>query len=286
MKKNLSTTVSVMSVALFFLFNSCGKEFPRDGFFNPLIGGCQVAEYHNPQFDPFFPARPPYLFRKTFDPAGKVATGMACGFANDNVPQSLPSFLLDVRIAQKDRRVLLIRADSGKTVVPDTLVTIYLNREGRPDSCIGRPGSDPEEGTGYEWEYYSYKDGRIQVIKHTTFHEGDPGYLFSGTDTIHYDKYGNPVSYGFNTYTYDYTRKGGQKFYLDVFMGGEADFYLLQYLGFFPEVNNPPNLRTAEFNSDAAEGGPLGDQQFDAQGKLTNIGPQIGGISITWNCSR
>ena len=27
MKRNLSTIVSVISVALFFLFNSCGKEF-------------------------------------------------------------------------------------------------------------------------------------------------------------------------------------------------------------------------------------------------------------------
>jgi hypothetical protein len=65
-------------------------------------------------------------------------------------------------------------------------------------------------------------------------------------------------------------------------MNDEADFYLLQYLGFFPEINNPPNLQTSSYNSDGAEGGPLGDQQFDAQGKLTGFGP----ISITWNCSR
>jgi|ERR1700722_13584009 len=112
-------------------------EFPQEGYFNPLIGGCQVAEYHNPQFDPFFTTKPPYLFRKTFDPGGNIVREMACGFANDNLPQSLSTFLLDVLIAQKDRRVFLIRADSGKRVVPDTLVTIYLNQEGRPDSCIG-----------------------------------------------------------------------------------------------------------------------------------------------------
>ncbi len=285
MKRSLSMTVSVMSIALFFLFNSCGKEFPRVGLFNPLIGGCQVAEYHNPQFDPFFPTPPPYLFRKTFGPGG-ILREMACGFANDNPPFEIQDFLLDVNIAQRDSRVFLIRNDSGKHLPPDTLLTVYLNRQGRPDSCIGRPGSDPETGsTGFEWEYYSYKDGRVNVIKHTTFHED--GNFFSGMDTVHYDRYGNPVSFGFNTYTYDYTRKGGQKFYLDVFMNNEADFYLLQYLGFFPEINNPPNLRTSTFNSDAAEGGALGVQHFDAEGKLTSFGPEgEGKITISWNCSR
>jgi hypothetical protein len=283
MKRNLSTTVSVLSIALFFLFNSCGKEFLPVGFFNPLVGGCQVAEYHDSQYDGFFTTKPPYLFRKTFDPSGRIATEMACGFANDNVP--VPSLQLDVLISQKDRRVFLIRADSGKRIAPDTLVTIYFNREGRPDSCIGRPGSDPEAGSapgGYEWEYYYYKDGKIQTIKHTIFEGGESSASFSGTDTVHYDKYGNPVSYGFNSYTYDYTRKGGQKFYLDVFMNDEADFYLLQYLGFFPEINNPPNLQLSSYNSDGAAGGPLPVQQFDAQGKLTGFGA----ISITWNCSR
>jgi hypothetical protein len=283
MKRNLSTTVSALPIALFFLFNSCGKEFPQEGFFNPLIGGCQVAEYHDSQYDVFFTTKPPYLFRKTFDPSGKIATEMACGFSNDIVPE--PRLQLDVLIAQKDRRVFLIRADSGKTIVPDTLVTIYLNREGRPDSCIGRPGSDPETGTttGYEWEYYFYKDGKIQTVKHTIFFGGEePGVFFSGSDSVRYDKYGNPVSFGFNTYAYDYTRRGGQKFYLDAFMNDETDFYLLQYLGFFPEINNPPNLQTYSYNSDGAQGGPLGVQQFDAEGKLTGFGP----ISITWNCSR
>ena len=275
-----------MTIALFFLFNSCGKEFPQKGFFNPLIGGCQVAEYHVPQFDAYFTSTPPYLFRKTFDPSGKIVKRMACGFANDNVPQSLSSYLLDLTIMQRDRRVFLIRADSGKAVVPDTLFTIYLNREGRPDSCIGRPGSNPEAGAAHEWEYYYYKDDRIQVIKHTTFHELEGGYSYSGTDTIRYDKYGNPVSYGFNRYTYDYTRKVGQKFYLDVFMGIESNFYVLQYLGFFPEINNPPNIRTSEINLDASETGALGNQQFDAQGKLTSFGYPDGKTTITWNCSR
>lgn len=289
MKRNLSTTVSAITIALFFLFNSCGKEFPQEGFFNPLIGGCQVAEYHNPQFDQFFTTPPPYLFRKTFDPGGNIVREMACGFSNDDLPSTLQSFLLDVLIVQRDRRVFLIRADSGKIVVPDTLATIYLNREGRPDSCIGRPGSDPEASgslMGYEWEYYYYKDNKIQLIKHTIFGGGEFGFSFSGTDTVRYDRFGNPVSYSFNSYTYDYTRKGGQKFYLDAFMGNEADFYLLQYLGFFPEMNNPPNLRTSSISSGVAEGGPIGNQQFDAQGKLTSFGSDFGDISITWNCSK
>jgi hypothetical protein len=287
MKKNLSLIVSLMAIALFLLFNSCTKEFPPKGFFNPLIGGCQVAEYHDPQFDQFYPTPPPVLFRKTFDPSGRVVQEMTCSFLNDNVPQFLTDLLLDFTIAQRDRRVFLINAGGGVKVIPDTLAIIYLNAEGRPDSCIGRPGSDPESGSNaYELEYYSYKDNRVQLIKHTIIADGEHNVYFQGADTVRYDRYGNPVSYGFNTYTYDYTKKGGQKFYADIFMGIESDFYLLQYLGFFPEINNPPNLRTSEHNSDASEGGTLTGQTFDAQDKLTGFTLAGENISITWNCSR
>ena len=122
--------------------------------------------------------------------------------------------------------------------------------------------------------------------QHDILYAGSDGLRFLKTDTVRYDKYGNPVSYGFNSYTYDYSRKAGQKFYADVFMGIESDFYLLQYLGFFPEINNPPNVRMSEKNSDAAEGGPLAGQTFDAQGKLTGFSLQGEPISISWNCSR
>lgn len=287
MKKDLLLSVSVTAIALTMLFNSCNKQFPQAGFFNPLIGGCQVAEYHVPQFDQYFPTPPPYLFRKTFDPSGKIVKEMACGFLNDDVPEFIAGYLLDVTIAQKDHRVFLVRADSGKKVAPDTLATIYLNGEGRPDSCIGRPGSDPEAGSNaYELEYYHYKDNRLQTVQHDILYAGSDGLRFLKTDTVRYDKYGNPVSYGFSSYTYDYSRKAGQKFYADVFMGIESDFYLLQYLGFFPEINNPPNVRMSEKNSDAAEGGPLAGQTFDAQGKLTGFSLQGEPISISWNCSR
>ena len=282
MKQKLSLSVSLTAIAVLLLVNSCTKDFPR-GYFNPLIGGCQVVEYHWPQFDQFYPAPLPLLFRKTFDPTGKVVKGMACGFLNDNLPADAAGFLLDMTIAQRDRRVFLIKADSGKMIPPDTLVTIYLNNQGRPDSSIGRPGSCPEAGTlAYEHEYYYYKNDRVTYIKHTIWADAD--FSFSGKDTVRYDKYDNPISYGFNTYQYDHTRKGGDKFYADVFMGNESNFYILQYLGFFPEINNPPNLRTYEYSSDWSGGGNLTNQQFDREGKLTGFSLVGENVTISWNC--
>jgi len=73
MKRNISPAVVLATATIFMLFNSCIKDVPLQDFFNPLVGGCQVAEYHVAQFDPLFPTPPPYLFRKTFDPSGRIA---------------------------------------------------------------------------------------------------------------------------------------------------------------------------------------------------------------------
>jgi hypothetical protein len=61
-------------------------------------------------------------------------------------------------------------------------------------------------------------------------------------------------------------------------------FYLLQYLGFFPEVTNPPNLRTRAATTDIPQGLPLTNPQFDPEGKLISYGFIEGTTTITWNC--
>ena len=62
-------------------------------------------------------------------------------------------------------------------------------------------------------------------------------------------------------------------------------YYLLQYLWFFPEVTNPPNLRTAVTTVDSDFPVAVVDPQFDSDGKLISYGLSYGGATtITWNC--
>jgi hypothetical protein len=285
MKRYISLAVVLATATIFMLFNSCTKDVPFQNFFNPLIGGCQVAEYHVTQFDPLFPTPPPFLFRKTFDPSGRIVQEIDCNFENDILPADLLSSTLHLKIGQKGRVVYLIKKDAVKTDLPDTVVRIYLNEKGRPDSCIGGPGSDPQAGSeSFEKEYYTYEDNRVTEVKsNITFISGGHTSFFDGKDTVKYDKYGNPLSFASNSYTYDYTRKARQQFYCDDFMGIESDFYLLQYLGFFPEVTSPVNVRTG-VNTGSDTGGPLTSQRFDQQGKLIGYDIDYIPVSITWNC--
>lgn len=285
MNRNITPAIVLATATICMLFNSCIKDVPPRNFVNPLVGGCQVAEYHVAMFDALFPTPPPYLFRKTFDPSGRIVTEIDCNFTNDILPTDLLSTTLHLKIGQKGPVVYLIKVDTLKADFPDTVIRIYLDEKGRPDSCIGGPGSDPQAGSGsFEKEYYTYKDNRVTEVKmNVTFVIGGSAFSFDAADTVKYDKYGNPMSFGGNVYTYDYTRKARQQFYCDDFMGNESNFYLLQYLGFFPEVTSPVNVRTG-VNTGSDTGGPLTDQQFDKEGKL--IGYAIDGIpvSITWNC--
>jgi hypothetical protein len=285
MKRNISPAVVLATAAIVMLFNSCIKDIPFGNSINPLVGGCQVAEYHVAQFDALFPTPPPYLFRKTYDPSGRIVQEIDCNFTNDILPTDLLSTTLYLKIAQKDRVVFLIKKDTLKAALSDTLVRIYLNENGRPDSCIGGPGSEPQAPPGsFEKEYYTYKDNRVTVVKmNITFVIGGSAFSEDGADTVKYDKYGNPSSFGGMSYTYDYTRKARPQFYCDDYMGNESNFYLLQYLGYFPEVTSPVNVRTG-VNTGGDTGGPLYDQRFDAEGRLIGYTLDALPVSITWNC--
>jgi hypothetical protein len=278
--RSLSATV-LTAIAITLLGSSCNKNLP--GPFNPLTGGCQVAAFHSAFFDSFYPTPPPYLFQKSFDATGRVVTGIDCSFSNDIVPLTLPSFTLHLNVVQKGLTVLLIRKPTGKEGdIPDTLGRIYLNSAGRPDSCVGAAGLDPFLSADPEKERYYYKNGRLLAVYDAVYFS--PGDFFSGTDTISYDRFGNPLSFKNNSYQYDYNRRAKQQYYSDDFMEGDRVFYLLQYLGFFPEVTNPPNVRTRAANTDNPEGVNLSNLQFDSEGKLIGYGGITGTNTITWNC--
>jgi hypothetical protein len=284
MKINNSLSAVLLTAVAVTLFGSCNKNLPPDGFFNPLTGGCQVAEYHIPLFDQFFPTPPPYLFVKSFDATGKVVTGIDCSFTNDILPLTLPTFTLHINVVQQRWMVLLIRKPAGKKgVSPDILGRIYLNRAGRPDSCVCAPGIDPFEAAFPVTEHYYYKNDRLLAVNDIVYLGPRPPQV--STDTISYDRFGNPLSFIHNSYQYDYSRRSKQQFYCDDFMETDRVFYLLQYLGFFPEVTNPPNVRTAVTIVESDQPVALSSPHFDSEGKLISYGLSFGGLTtITWNC--
>jgi hypothetical protein len=285
MKKNTPSRLAFTVIAAFLLLNSCSKTIPANATFpDPLTGDDQVAEYHIPTFDAFFNTKFPNLFRKTYDPSGKILKEIVFSFTDDLTFSTILEYQLDLMVHQKGRIVFLIKKDSvQKAPSADTVARIYLNQKGRPDSCIGTGALDEDaEGHPAETEYYFYKDNRLQVVRNFLV-DGGP-IPTSGGDTIHYDKYGNPSSFGSNSYQYDYTRTAKQQFYCDDYMGGDDEFYLLQYLGYFPEVTSPPNIRTFVTQFDEGARFSLSNHQFDAQGRLISYA-YFGStpITITWN---
>lgn len=282
MRISNSLPAMVLTIITNTLLGSCIKNLPSNRFFDPLTGGCQIAAFHNSQFDIFYPTPPPYLFQKSFDATGKVVTGIDYSFTNDIVPPTLPTFTRHLNVMQHGWTVLLISKSTGKEGnIPDTVGRIYLNRTGRPDSCAG-VGLDPFEPLSLVTEHYYYTNDRLFAVNDITYVSRN--FILDRTDTITYDRFGNPLSFIHNSYQYSDNRRPKEQFYCDDFMEVDRVFYLLQYLGFFPEVTNPPNVRTRAANVDYPEGVNLTNLQFDSEGKLISYGFASETDTITWNC--
>ena len=283
MKRALPIRVGITAVLLFLLFNSCNKAiFSQDHFPDPLVGGCQVAEFHNPQFDSFFPQGVDYLFKKKYDPSGKTLKEIIFSISEDLVPSTILQRQADYQVVDKGRKVYLITLDTLGHGMPDTSAIIYLNALGRPDSCVSYSRLSPhfDLGSGQIAKtYFFYQDQRIHIIRTDSYFDAHTPF-FSTLDTARYDKFGNVLSMGFNTYKYDYARPAKQQCYLDDYEQNLGELYMLEYLGYFPELTSPVNVRISAINNDVSEGGPLQAHKFDADDKLIGYN----GNTITWNC--
>jgi len=278
MKKGNSFRIGISAIVLLLLLNSCHKDiYSWDHFPDPLAGKNQVAEYHLTQFDQYFTQPLHYLFGKKFDHSGKVEE-IICSFTADLLPSMVLPFQLDLHIIDKGRKVYLLTLDTIGHGAPDTSAIIYLNAEGRPDSCVGNyrllPSIAPVK-TAWEKEFYYYKDHRVFAVRTDNFFANN--FFLSSIDTIRYDRFGNPLSFAGNSYEYDYSRKAKLQFYADDYMQNLDEFYLLQYLGYFPEITSPPNVRTRF--STVVGSLTITNHQFDAEGRLI----YYDGASITWN---
>jgi hypothetical protein len=292
MKRGYPIRTGILAVAVFLLFNSCNKGiYEYNHFPDPLTAECQVTEFHFPQFDSYFPGGVHYLFLKKYDHTGKVKE-IICTFNEDLLPAYFLQFQLDLQVVPRGRVIYFITLDTitKNHSLDDTTAIAYLNAEGRPDSCVSRSRLSPHFDVGPESvvkSYYHYKEGRLFVVNTNTFDQY--GFRFGSKDTVRYDKFGNPLSIGKNTgqensYQYDYTRQAKQQFYLDDYMQNRGEFYLLQYLGYFPEITSPTNVRIWAANVDYSSGSPETNHQFDAQGRLISYNSVWGHATITWNC--
>ena len=287
MKKGIVTLPVIATV--FMLFLSCQKSSDRfDNFRNPLQGDCQVAEYHIGY--PDYPAGIPFLFKKTFDPSGKTLKEIDCVFWPEIGPPEIsePEYHHIFKIEQHGRMIFVINKVTNKGNIPDTVARITINNDGRVKSCIANSELFPfglpliNSLDSLVTEEYIYRENRVLAVK-SNYIGPDPE---TRIDSLKYDKYGNVLAFGTNTYQYDYTRKAKQQFYCQDYMGSDWPFYLLQYLGFFPEVNSPVNIRTYIIGSGDYYG-DLTNHKFDAEGKLISY-DFLGSIPITivWNCKK
>jgi hypothetical protein len=224
----------------------------------------------------------PVLFKNTYDPSGKTVKEIACNFYDGfpgfvgNEPQDFLDFIV---VRNGSSLFLLNKSNTG-----DTAMQVSFNSQGRPEASITYPvgGIDDNYSTALETENFTYVNDRIFSV--TT--DG------TKTDTVGYDSVGNVLSFAGNVYLYDYYRKATQTFYINDLEDRDHAYYLLQYLGYFPEVTSTVNIRI-NF-TDARASVNLDYEQFDADGRVINFSAAYlpgynngyngrGGAVITWN---
>jgi hypothetical protein len=240
--------IAAITLTLFFVSLSCNKIDWHDLLHSGKPSeDCNVSEYHLP-FLQEFNLTFPLIFKKYYDASGKNVEEIDFSFWNAPNPYNpIPNWA--ALVIQKGQHIFL-------------LDKINVN--------------SPSKVT----DSFTYKNNRLYSIN-----EGATGISLAFVDTLHYDNNGNIISFRNNFYQYDQSRQAKQQYYMDDFVEGSAAVYVLFYLGLFPEVTSPTNIRTHVSNS-------LGDidisrQHFDAGGKLISYdyyGSDSIQVKITWNC--
>ncbi|HEX9509581.1 MAG TPA: hypothetical protein VF939_03805 [Puia sp.] len=265
-----------------FLLSACRKGMePNHEFPNPLRSNNQVVEYHKTFYDALFNTHVPYLFIKKYDPSGRAVTEIDCSFEDDRGPTTFYSTVYhEFKVSQQGRMIYLINKQLPKSNIPDTVARVTLNEDGRAESCA----VNPELALDFiapTWitQHYIYRNDKVIAVK-SEYNTPDYPYYYPRTDSLHYDNYGNLLSFNGNTFQYDYTRTARQQFYCEDLTGQEEPFYLLEYLGFFPEVSSPTNVMIHYDN--AVDRYALTNHKFDREGRLISYDYHFGPTTITW----
>ena len=229
------------------------------------------------------------LFQKIYDAAGKNVTEIQCAFFEPYSPYGVDiggSFLFGPThdlLVYKNGSSLILRDKTNST---DTAMVAILNGAGRPVSCIlSLQGVLTDDSHLVDTETFVYKGSRIFSVQ---------GTLSGLTDTVRYDSLGNLLSFAGNTYIYDYYRPTVESFYMTDYEAKDHGYYLLQYLGYFPEVTNTSNIRSNLSNSYLMDAANMGEEQYDADGRLVgfnthfvqgyNFGSGSWSQAVTYHC--
>jgi hypothetical protein len=285
-KKNfLLPCLLVIAVSAIFL--SCTKN---DLGNLPFLNGQRindVAEYDLPYYNiaskGSAPLSGPFLFKKIYDPYSHVVKEIDCSFFNNTSSNDVGAYQL--LVVQSGRRLLFL----NKKIANDTLMKVDFNSQGRVQSFISTFPVSEENSYTPLTNTYTYKNNRLLSLTFSgkVAWGGNIGDERDYTDTFKYDTYGNVLSRtSYLTYSYDYTKKATQQCCIDDYMDFNNGFYLLQYMGLFPELTSPVNIRV--FSGNPLLTGQFwninfSDHQFDKEGRLISYSTNGGTATIVWN---
>jgi len=276
------TIYAAVGVACLFASSSCRKDSGPIPPQNPLSSEYQVVEYHRADFDDVNEPVKIFPFKKIY--SGKTVVEIDGSY---DFPIGLSFYnhygYREAAVSQKGRMVYLIDKHNLKNGGPDTLLKITLNAKGRPESSIADSTWFPPGGFGNfnVNETYSYKDNRLVAVSRQRINSGYYAGNSPETDSLVYDQYGDLLSFNGNSYEYDYTHPAKQQFYCEGWQNDHEGFQYLEYLGYFPEVTNPPYIMTQYTNAEGPE--KLFDHTFDNRGRLISwdLGP-LGPTTKPW----
>jgi hypothetical protein len=254
-KISLVGAVLLTGIALFPV--SCKKASNPERVIQQKLA-CDVAQY-NVSYggipDPGFPV----LFQKTYDAAGKTVTEIHCTFVD---VESWPYFFYgpqhDLLVTKNDSSLIL----RNKNNLVDTSMKVLFSRDGRPVSTITSVAGNITDYFLYcDTEYFAYKGSRIFSVQTAG----------GQVDTVRYDSLGNVLSFAGNNYIYDYYRQATESFYITDIQRRDHGYYLLQYLGYFPEVTNTNNILSNISSTTFGEKINLVNDEFDPAGRVISF---------------
>jgi hypothetical protein len=254
MRNNSSLVVTVLLSGISLLLCTCKKASTLERVIQQKLA-CDVANYS--LYLDGSPIINVSLFQKTYDAQGKAVTEIQCVFFEpyfDGYSGFGPQH--DLLVTKTDS--LLILRD--KNNLADTAMMVLFNKAGRPVSSItSLAGNITDSYSHYgDTENYTYRGGRIFSVE----------VVGSQVDTVQYDSLGNLLSFAGNTYIYDYYRQATESFIITDYQPRTHGYYLLQYLGYFPEVTNTTNIRSSLSNSSLFETANLDGEQYDPAGRV------------------
>lgn len=280
MKRSLLyCTAAVLSISLFF---SCKKQEPQQ----PPKPACAVQQFGAPISNvPVGPTRlittVPYIFKNTFDNAGKV--------------KMIDAYLFDLSGATHHTATISYQGNMGYLIsteaAKDTIFVFTLNSSGKVIRADERIAFSSPYTSKFRCDFEYNAQGKLFRTHLVSLTDN----FTNRYDTTIYDALGNVTINAIYKYEYDLTKTAKKQFYHDVevqfptFYKGQR---LLSYLGYFPELTSPPNLRIISRSSPTSGGAyyinlNLYSHQLDASGKLISYGYGYPGSTtspITWNC--